>query len=442
MSSAPPAGSARTVVVAGMSSVIGAIPSFLVGSLAVFLREDLVFDQAQLGLAIAIFFLASAVAAIPGGQVTERIGARLAMLIASAASGAAMLGIAVLARSWLSLVLWLALAGIANGVAQPAGNLALARGVVRARQGLAFGVKQSAIPGATLFAGGAVPLVGLTVGWRWAFVAAASGVLVLAILMPRDPYRSPTVRARGRASRPDMPVAGLALLAFAAACGAAVGTSLGSFYVEGAVSAGFSVGFSGVMLAVGSTACIASRLLIGFLADRWVRGHEVIMITILLLGALALVGLAGTAQNPGLLVPATLLAFVAAWGWPGIFNFTVARLNPRAPAAATAITQTGIFVGGVLGPAAFGAIAERASFTAAWLTAAVSCASAAITILLSRRLFAAGQASLTERRRTGVPGEGAEPTTGAVAVAGSMSERANEHETTDRGERRSWEQDG
>lgn len=387
MSSTPAAGTARTILVAGMSSVIGAVPSFLVGSLAVFLREDLDFDQAQLGLAIAAFFLASALAAIPGAQVTERVGARAAILSATSVSGLAMLGIAFLATSWSSLVLFLAIAGMANGVAQPAGNLALARGVRGGRQGFAFGVKQSAIPGATLLAGVAVPLLALTVGWPWAFVGGAVLAVLLAIIMPRDPYRTPAARGEKRRNTPDMPMPGLVLLAFVALCGASVGTSLGSFFVESSVDAGFEAGYAGTMLAVGSVACILSRLAIGALADRWVRGHRGIMITILLLGALGQVGLALTDDHPWLLVPATLLAFAAGWGWPGIFNYTVARFNPSAPAAATAVTQTGVFVGGVVGPATFGFIAQSWSFGAAWYVAAGASTTAALLILASARLF-------------------------------------------------------
>ena len=52
------------------------------------------------------------------------------------------------------------------------------------RQGLSFGVKQAAIPVSTLLAGAAVPTVALTVGWRWAFVAAAVAALTALALVP------------------------------------------------------------------------------------------------------------------------------------------------------------------------------------------------------------------------------------------------------------------
>jgi len=41
------------------------------------------------------------------------------------------------------------------------------------------GAKQSSGPYATLLAGPSVPLVALTVGWRWAFVLAAPGAMAL-----------------------------------------------------------------------------------------------------------------------------------------------------------------------------------------------------------------------------------------------------------------------
>ena len=387
MTTVPAAGSARTIVVAAGSSVLGAIPVFMVGSLAVFIRGDLGFGQTQLGIAVAVFFLASAALAIPGGRVTERLGARKAMLGAAAVTGIAMLGVGFLATSWASLVAWLVLAGVANGVAQPAGNLALARGVTGTRRGLAFGIKQCSIPTATLLAGAAVPVLGLTVGWRWGFIGGALGAVVIGLIMPRDAYVSPTVRS-GKALRDgDSPVLPLVILGLAAMCGTSVGTSLASFYIEGAVAAGFSVGFSGVMLVFGSASGILARLALGWYADKRVRGHLLLVSMLLGFGATGFVALALSAAVPALLLPGTVLGFAAGWGWPGLLNFIVVRLNPNAPAAATAITQTGVFLGGVTGPVAFGAVVENLSFRTAWLLAAGLQVIGAILMLVARRML-------------------------------------------------------
>ncbi len=82
------------------------------------------------------------------------------------------------------LVAYLAMAGIANGISQPAVNLLLARGIPRARQGLAFGVKQGAVPAASSLGGIAVPILGLTVGWQWAFALAVALPVSLMVLAP------------------------------------------------------------------------------------------------------------------------------------------------------------------------------------------------------------------------------------------------------------------
>ena len=67
---------------------------------------------------------------------------------------------------------------------QLASNLTLARYVPAHRLGLSFGIKQSAIPLATLLAGAAVPAVALTVGWRWAYVIGAALALARALVAP------------------------------------------------------------------------------------------------------------------------------------------------------------------------------------------------------------------------------------------------------------------
>ena len=64
-------------------------------------------------------------------------------------------------------------AGFANGMVHPAGNLAIVRGVSAARRGAAFGIKQAAAPLATLLAGLAIPVFALTSVWMLAAMVVA-----------------------------------------------------------------------------------------------------------------------------------------------------------------------------------------------------------------------------------------------------------------------------
>lgn len=377
----PPFG--RTVAAACGASAVGASPAFFLASLATFAREDFAFGPSQLGLAVTSFFVASAVAVLPGGRLCERVGARSAILAAVSGSAVASLGLAATASSIASVVPWMVLAGVANGVAQPAGNLALARGVPASRNGLAFGIKQSAIPASTLSAGAAVPLLGLTVGWRWAFVVIALAAAALAMVMPPHAYASPGRRGRPRGRGGDIALRPLVALAVATGLGSAFATSLGAFYVESAVSAGTDVGTAGVLLVVGSVSVIVVRMLLGWQSDRMGRDELGVVVGLMAVGTTGFLGLAA-AGGTWWIVPATLVAFMAGWGWPGLFNQAVVQLNDDAPAMATSITQAGVFVGGVAGPALFGAIADHVSFAAAWAMAAAFCACAAGGISVAR----------------------------------------------------------
>jgi predicted metal-binding membrane protein len=74
-----------------------------------------------------------------------------------------------------------------------------------------------------------------------------------------------------------------------------------------------------------------------------------------------------------------------------VLNFAVVRLNPAAPASATSITQSGVYVGGCLGPLAFGLLAAG-SYRTAWLAAAGAMVLAASMMVLGRRLLLAHSA--------------------------------------------------
>jgi predicted MFS family arabinose efflux permease len=101
----------------------------------------------------------------------------------------------------------------------------------------------------------------------------------------------------------------------------------------------------------------------------------------LAVGALGLALLALPGMTP--LIIGTVLGFGVGWSWPGVLNFAVVRLNPKAPAAATSITQAGVYLGGCLGPLVFGVLATH-SYPLAWLVAAGAMVGAAVMIMVGR----------------------------------------------------------
>lgn len=373
----------RTVAAAALSTVLASLPVFLLGGLAVLVRRDLAFGELQLGLAVSTFFAVAAVAAVPAGRIAARLGSWSSTVLAALLSAAALGGLA-LATSYLAVVGALAVAGVANSLAQIGSNQALAESVPPGRQGLAFGVKQAAVPAATLLAGFTLPLIGLTLGWRAAFAVAALLAVGYVALAPRPAHRR-RVPSPGRGRPGDAPVRALAVVAVAGGLGAAAANSLGTFLVESSVSAGASTAAAGLLLGGGSAVGVAARVTLGWWADRRSSGHLVAVSVALGVGALG-TALLATAWIPAL-VPGAALAFGLGWSWPGLLTYAVVRTSPGAPAVATSITQTGNFAGGAAGPLLFGLLVETTSYRAAWSAASCALLAAALLMLVGRRLL-------------------------------------------------------
>jgi MFS family permease len=103
----------------------------------------------------------------------------------------------------------------------------------------------------------------------------------------------------------------------------------------------------------------------------------------------SLTNLALATGVPLLIVPGGVAAYCLAWGWPGLFNLAVVRSNPGAPGAATGITQTGTYIGAVLGPLLFGFGVEAWSYSWAWFGSAITSALAALAVFNARRALRA-----------------------------------------------------
>ncbi|WP_085916182.1 MULTISPECIES: MFS transporter [Pseudonocardia] len=385
-----PAGPSAFRVAAGAVTVttVSVLPVFLTGALAVQLSADLGFDPAGLGLVVALYFGVSALFSLPVGMVVERVGSRLTSRIAVAGAAVLMAVMAVGARSYWSLVALLLCGAWCNVMGQLSSNLTLARTVPAHRMGLSFGVKQAAIPAATLLAGLSVPAIALTVGWRWAYVIGAVLALAALAACPRADATPPARPAKG-----DRATGALAVIGVAAGLAAGTATALGIFLVASAVDRGIDPGLAGLILTMGSIVGLSVRMLHGWLADRRSGGHVAVVAGSLAAGAIGFVLLA-VPGTPALVI-GVVLAFGLGWAWPGLLQFAVVRLNPSAPAAATSIVQLGVYAGGFAGPILFGWLATHEGFPVAWSFNAGVMLTSAVLMLVGRRML------LSHARRAG-----------------------------------------
>jgi MFS family permease len=369
-----------TLLATTLSIILGALPIFTTGAMAVFIRPELGFGETALGALATLYYLASAGMSLPGGRLAQRLGGPRAMAIGAVLSMFASVGIAVIADRWAWMAVFLVVAGIGNGIAFPASNLALTRGFPLRRQGVGFAIKQSAGPYATMLAGAAVPLLGLTVGWRWAFVAAA--VAALPIIAGWNIHQPAGRFSRG--SRSDVPGKAVWILSLSAFFAVNASASLGAFYVESAVSHGIEPGIAGTFLSIGSGLGILIRIGYGAIADKHPPIHFSMLTVMMGVGGLAFV-LMGIEWSAVALFFVTILVFGTGWAWPSLLNFAVVQRVPKAPGIASGILGAGQYGGGILGPLTFGLLVERVSYRAAWSTAGVRVALAAVCVFIGGR---------------------------------------------------------
>ena len=375
----------------------------LVSALAVQIQDDLGIGAAEIGMTVSAFFFVGALTSALSGRMVERIGPTAGLRLSTAAAGAVLVVTGALGRSWLALMILVGLAGLANSWGQPAANLYVARGVSSRRQGLALGIQKSGIPAASLLAGLAIPTVGLTIGWSWAFVLGGLFAFGVSLAVPAV---GGTLEAAGRNGaatdrttvRPRPDVAMRLLIAVTCSTGlAAMGSmALSSFFVLSSVEIGVDEAVAGILLMAGSVVGIASRLAMGASADRASLSPFHMLTAMFGVAALAFVGL--STGSKAMLYAAMPFAFATSFAWPGLFHLAMLRSNPSAPGAATGITMTGNFTGAVCGPLLFGLLVEATSYGWAWGFAAITSGAAAAVMAVAGRLISNRPAQTLEDR--------------------------------------------
>lgn len=375
------------VVLAIGVAISAVLPVFLTGALAVQIKEDLNFTPSLLGAAVAIFFLFAALSSFISGHLSHRVNGARVIKQCMIASSVVLLAIGTIARNYEIFVVLLAIGGIVNGTLQPHINLFVTHAIPRRRQGFAFGVKQAAVPLATFLAGLAVPVLALTVGWRYAYLAAAPLGVFFFFLVPKSILPASAETGNLSSDRPS--AAPIVMLAIGMGLGTGAANSFGAFVVSFAVHSGWKPGLAGLLIVFGSIIGVVTRVGHGLWADMRHGKHFLVAAWSVAFGG---VGYLMFAVGYGwLIIPATVIGYGAGWGWNGLFIFGVVRNFTKFAGYATGTVQAGAYIGSVLGPLAFGFIVEEAGYRLAWGLAALSGFLAAFAVGIARRLVISDQ---------------------------------------------------
>jgi FSR family fosmidomycin resistance protein-like MFS transporter len=145
------------------------------------IRSEFSLDYTQSGLFLSVFNLAYGIGQMPAGWIADRIGRRIMITVGIA--GVALFGLLVgFSHTYIMLVIFLGLMGLAGGGYHPAASPAVASSVVPERRGSALGIH--------LFGGSTsqflAPLFGVAIatvlGWRGPYVVLAIPTFAFGII--------------------------------------------------------------------------------------------------------------------------------------------------------------------------------------------------------------------------------------------------------------------
>lgn len=340
----------------------------------------------------AVWFFASSSAVIgPLGPVRSLIAACLV----SAGAAAAML-------SGLTALMLLAapLIGFAYASTAPAGSAILAAATPRRLWGTLFSIRMAGVPAGGAIAG--VVAAGVTVAssWRHGLIAITLLPLTCALFLfiAGRPLRAPgwaapklsevaSVRNLATPLRtlrraPALRRLTVASLGFAAAQSGAF-TFLTTYLTQ---SLGLTLALAGALFATMQGASFAGRILVGILAD-YLGSRKAILTSLGLLSAVstALLALA----TPAIPIPVLFLGAAAAGAcvatWNGLFLAEIAAVSPEdAISDATAAATFFTFIGYMVAPVLFAAVATSLGYREAYLLTSISALLAAIHLGMSR----------------------------------------------------------
>jgi MFS family permease len=348
------------------------------------LREELGVGFLELGLAVTVFGIVSALTQAPVGLLVDRIGARR-VLAAGLVTGGIAFSAFALFGGYAWMILAGAIAGLANSVYHPADYALLNGGIGPARMGRAFSLHTF-----SGYLGGAIAPVAILAlaaafGVRGAVLCAGLlGFAVAAFLW----FACPADAVPARKARKDPAAPRLLNPAIIQLTGFFILISLSFAGMNGFTIAslveghGFSLGMASAALTTALLGSATGVLIGGRIADRSQR-H----------GLVAAVGFSGGALLLLTVATAALpeVAVVALLGCAGVMNglcmpsrdmMVRAAAPPGQAGAAFGIVSTGFNIGGMTAPLIFGWLMDNGHPGAVFLLGAAFMAMTALVAML------------------------------------------------------------
>jgi MFS family permease len=376
------AGSTRLVLLVSTAVFINYIDRGNLATAVPLMQGEVHLNASQIGVLLSAFYYGYVAAMAPAGWLAERWGAHKTLAIGVIVWSAATL-LTGFANSFAALLVLRVLLGIGESAAFPCASKLLAQTVEVGRLGVANGVLSFGYllgPAVGTLLGG---LLMTAYGWRSAFFV--FGALSLAWLLPWRTVAVTAPKQRLTADQAQPPLRHI--LKQRALWGASLGLFSGnySFYFILAWLPFYLVKARGFSIeAMAWTASWAyllnatSALLMGWLADRWIRaGHDA---TLVYKGVMAIYHLGGIACMAGMVLLPTTASVAALFVYevlaglcsPAIFAIPQIIAGPKAAGRWVGVQNAVGGSAGLVAPAITGFLVDQTGrFGAAFALAAI-----------------------------------------------------------------------
>lgn len=337
------------------------------------LQDEFDISKLQIGLLAGVNTGVGGLLAPLGGRTADRLGGRRAMALVLSVSGSTSVLIA-LAPNYGALLAAMAVAGLTQGLGNPATNKAIATGIAPDKRGVQTGVKQSGVQLAVFIAGFTMPAITSAYGWR-AGIWMMSALAFVSVPFTRFVTELPVDDTRKRDSlsstsnRLPTFVTQVAVYGFLlGTISGVIGTFLPIFSEE---AVGFSAVDAGRVFGVSGLVAIPTRIASGLLLDRGVSARRMLVFMAVVGAVAVLLILAASEGAPPLLWVGTVLSGMTLGSWNTAANLSMIRQKENAGLASGRLIF-GFLLGLTVGGPVIGfTIDAFDSYRPAWLASAV-----------------------------------------------------------------------